>query len=238
MNSLSRLIGYASVALSILHSIFFGIPVIAQADDGAIEAVGGTIRLLNEHPSIQLIAEFVHARVAPSQVRVECVFFLRNSGPATRVNVGFPCTSHGADVDHATAFQEFHSYVDGESVSVREVADTTLSGDQFYRSWWVKDVSFRENEFKSFRNVYVAEPGMSYPNLRYFQYELATGATWAGNISIGDVVLTLEGVALDSLEYIDPEPSSRANQELRWHFKDLNPVNGSRLARIHVMWRQ
>src|SRR4051812_38716946 len=83
----------------------------ARADDGSIEAVGGHIRPMHEHPSVAMVSEFVHAHVWPESVRVECVFFLANRGRATRVEVGFPCTSGGADVTAPVPFRWFRSWV-------------------------------------------------------------------------------------------------------------------------------
>lgn len=171
-----------------------------------------------------MTAEYVHARIAGDSAEVECLFFLLNKGPATKVKVGFPCTSDGADVQSAVPFRSFRSYVDGAPVSVTVVLDTTASDAsmQHFRAWWVKDVQFEAGEFKCLREVYVAEPGFSYPNVQSFEYELSTGGTWLGPIGVGDVVITFVDVDADSVS-AQPQPSFRDARELRWHFERLDP---------------
>jgi len=45
---------------------------------------------MDEHLSVVLVSQHVHARVYRRYALVECVFFLRNDGPETAVEIGFP----------------------------------------------------------------------------------------------------------------------------------------------------
>ena len=213
-------------------------PAPARADDGAIEAVGGAVQAMRSHKTIAMESEFVHARVSPDSVRVECLFVLHNRGPATRVTIGFPCRSSGADVDHATPFRWFRSYVDGAPVQVRELPDSTLQSYGDFGSWWVKEVAFASGQTRTLRETYVAEPGMSYPNDHSFEYVLETGATWAGPIGSGDIVVTLEGIPPDSVDSANPKPTSQSPGEFRWHFTNLEPDIDSGWQTIMLIWKQ
>ena len=210
----------------------------APADDGYIRAVGGTIELLEEHPSIHLRSEFVHSWVSNDEVRVECVFFLHNDGPATAVTIGFPNHSSGADVNDNARFDSFRSYVDGVGVEVEHRIDEEHQRYGNYRSWWVKSVTFDAQETKCIRNVYAAKPGHSVPNHRSFEYVLETGYSWAGPIEVADLVVTLEGIPVDSLESVTPKRYSQSGNEIRWHLSHPGESNSSRIPGIHVGWRR
>jgi hypothetical protein len=217
----------------VVHAI---LATVVRADDGAIEAVGGAVRAMRDHPTIEMVAEYVHVRLAPGSADVECVFVLLNRGPATTVTVGFPCASGGADVTKPVPFKEFHSYVDGRPVDVRVLHDSTNQMHSEFGSWWVKDVSFAANEMKSIRNTYVAEPGISVPDYHWFEYILETGGSWAGTIRSADIVVTLNGIT--DLQAVRPTPTSRTNSELRWHFQNLEPNEESGADRIEIWWRE
>jgi hypothetical protein len=212
------------------------VPSLCNADDGAIHSVGGDIRLMQEHPTIEMTAEFVHAWVSRSEVRVECVFFLKNNGPETSVTVGFPNRSSGADVSSPTPFLNFTSYVDGESVDVVAVQDTAYSGYGDARSWLVKEVAFDSGQSRCLRETYSARPGTVVPDYNWFEYTLDTGSSWASSIGVGDIVITLDGISTNSLINIQPGASFHSSSEIRWHFADLEPTQDSGWKSIVVAW--
>lgn len=214
-----EMIRAASTALLVGLGLLVSRP--AMSDDGAIEAVGGAVRAMRNHPTIEMTAEFVHATVSADRVEVECVFWLRNRGPATHVTVGFPCESSG-DVPEATPFKEFHSYLDGHEIAVRVLPDSSRRGDSV-GSWWVKDIAFAGHETKCVRNTYVAEPGTNVDlGYRGFEYILWTGASWFGPIGIADIVITFEGGGANAATAMPP-PTARTKSELSWHFVNLEP---------------
>lgn len=210
-----------------------------RADDGAIEAVGGSLRLMDEHPSIRMVAEHVRAWVSTDSVSVECTFFMHNNGPAVTARVGFPNTSGGADVESAAPFRRFRSFIDGHEVDVKEIPDPEPHWNSYgsYRSWMVKDVAFGANQFKTMSNEYVAEAGGTSDGLRTFEYILSTGGSWKGPIGAGDIVVTLRGIHPDSLLHLDPAPTSRSGQELRWHFENLEPEFDEYFSHVSFAWR-
>ncbi len=222
------------ISLSALLSIAWA----AWADDGSIEAVSGAVRAMKPHATIEMESEFVHLRVQPNRLEAECVFVLHNHGPATRVTIGFPSRSSGADVNRATPFESFRSFVDGAPVPARELPDSSFSGAESFGSWWVKEVAFGRDQRRCVRDLYVARPGSSYPDTYWIEYVLETGATWAGPIGVADIVLTLDGVPSKSITSIDPKPTSRSDHEIRWHFENIEPDLDSGLALITLRWRK
>src|SRR5262245_46385068 len=182
----------AAVLLALLAS------AAAWADDGAIEAVGGAVRAMRAQPTVEMTAEYVHARVSPDRVRVDCVFWLHNRGPATTVTIGFPCASDG-DVDGKASFPDFRSFVDGQPTTITVLPDSIRQIHHDYGSWYVKKVSFSPNETKCVRDEYTAEPGSDVDGHYWFEYILETGATWSGSIGHCDIVVSPEGISADSM---------------------------------------
>lgn len=208
----------------------------ARADDGAIEAVGGAVRAVRPHPTIEMVSERVRAKLRADRVEVDCVFYMRNHGPATKVTVGFPCASNG-DVPGPTPFKSFHSYVDGQPVAVQVLPDSTKEIYADRGSWWVKDVSFASDQTRCLRETYVAEPGRSTDlGALSFEYILWTGATWAGPIGVADIDIQFEEPIANAAT-ATPPPTSRTKSRLKWHLTNLEPVLGSDSARIDVYWR-
>ncbi len=52
----------------------------------------------------------------------------------------------------------------------------------------------------------------------------------------GEIVVTLQGIHPDSLLYVDPTPTSRSGQELRWHFENLEPEVDESFSHISFAW--
>ena len=214
----------------------------AGGNDGAITGVGGTIKLLDEHPSISLIAEYIDARISlvDNMIEVECLFVLSNRGQADTVQIGFP-ESYGGDTG-PIPFEFFRSTVDGEEVdcSRRSSQDLSTAPEMF---WWTKRVFFDSGQTRIIRNMYRAPAGSTIgfgdspgPH-RTFSYILSTGGSWAGVVEAATVVLSVE--PCDSTwvpRNITPQPDSSGACEYVWRFQQFEP--GSIGARsIHVSWR-
>lgn len=209
----------------------------AAADDGAILAVGGNVTPIVEHTSIEMTSEYVHAWVSPESVRVECVFFLRNRGQATRVTMGFPCESEGADVSGVVPFRWFRSWVDGVPTAAPMVVDTVESAHEWARRWYVKEVEFAAGQTRCVRDEYAAELGSSVGDYSFFEYILRTGATWAGRIGVADIVVTTTRMAGMDLKNVEPAATGRDEHEVRWHFSDIEPGQAGAPRRVTVGWQ-
>lgn len=204
----------------------------ALADDGAITGVGGTIRLLDEHPSVALLGEHVHARLdlREETVEVECVFILANRGEADSILIGFP--ERCAGDAHPVPFSSFRSYIDGVEVTCARVpSDLAMPSGSLF--WWTKRVFFASGQTRVIRDVYSAEAGFSIgfgpePEVRTFDYALWTGSSWSGPIGAATVVFTVSPCdSTWSARYVSPVPTQRDKCEYRWHFSHFEPGSGA-----------
>jgi len=208
-------------------------PGYALADDAAVENVGGTIRAMKEHSAIAMVAEYVHARLGADSVRVECVFYLTNTGPATQVSVGFPEMAHG-DVLGPSRFADFRSWVDGEEVQVTPIdgpADDPIFPQM---TWWVKEMAFAAGATRVVRDRYVAPPGNVVDGSMLFEYILHTGASWAGSIGVADIVVDLDTGA--EVVRVEPAPLHRSGNQLVWHLRDFEPDTENRV--VMIQWKR
>lgn len=195
------------------------------ADDTAIKHVGGTISPMDEHPSIVLLSEHVHARVFRKYALVECVFFLRNEGPETVVEIGFP---NYVSESFNQKFEYFESFVNGRKVDIQIVENEHHSPSV----WYIKEVRFMEGEFIAIRDVYKGGFGFDTGMNEWFTYVLKTGSSWSGMIESANIVVTFEDFGTDLLTHIEPPGYELSENEVRWTFSRFEPAND-----IEVMWK-
>lgn len=206
------------------------------ADDSAVRNVGGSIKPMDGHPTVRLVAEHIHARIHRKYADVECVFFLQNNGPATTVLMGFPDISGGAvgrqsDGRH---FDFFESFVDGKKMDVSCVGPyEEIAG---YRFWWVKEVDFAEGEVRIVRDIYRGGLGSNTAGEMYFQYVLHTGSSWAGTIGSISVVFTFVDFEAHLVTSIGPIGYEKGKTEIRWAFHDYEPDPDYEV--IKVLWKE
>lgn len=209
----------------------------AMADDGAVVAVGGSVSPMAAHPSISLQSEFVHIDFRQSPAEVDCVFFLKNNGPATTVTIGFPNESSGADVSEPVPFKHFASYVDGDTAGVTLLPDAGNAHSEDKVLWYVKTVPFAAGQTRCIRNVYSGTEGGTSIGDSAFEYILWSGSTWAGAIGTADIVVTWDPkiCPIDSVSAAPPGWDYSGN-ELRWHFHEIDPHRGEDASRIRLGW--
>jgi len=201
-------------------------------------AVGGAVSPITEHPSIRLAAEFVRLDFRRSPAEVACVFFLENAGAATTATIGFPNESGGVGVHELVPFSSFVSYVDGDTTQITVVPDAERVAYEDFNAWYVKTVPFAAGQTRCVRNVYTGTRGDYSTGHSAFEYILWTGATWAGTIGVADLVVKWDPTLapFDSLS-IRPDGYHISDDEIRWHFTDLEPGHGTDAANIHLSWR-
>jgi hypothetical protein len=223
---------------TLLSTITLLVGVPAWSDDGAITGIGGRISLMDEHPGVALLAEYVHARVdlAAGTANVECVFVLSNQGGEDSVLVGFPERA-GGDTG-AQPFSSFRSFVDGQEVTCTRVKGD-LDPDPLY--WWTKKISFAAGETRVISDEYESPLGSSIGdstgNFASFEYTLWTGSSWAGRIRSASIVLTVApcGASISEAKYVRPPPLKADPCEYRWHFSEAEPGRNTP-GGIHLAW--
>ena len=225
------------VGLAIVWALL--LPAAAVSNDGAITGVGGTIEVLDEHPGIVLVGEHVHAQLlrGAGVLEVECFFVLENRGSADTVTIGFPEDS-GGDT-RPQPFLSFASFVDGSEVACDRIPSGL--GPPGSRHWWVKEVFFAPGQTRIIRNLYRAEPGHNAGDpggdLRFFEYTLGTGASWAGKIGAATVVFSVSPCDSFSVAAASPSPRERASCEVAWFFADFEPGRSGPHF-VQVVWHE
>jgi hypothetical protein len=211
----------------------------SAADDGSLETVGGAARLMKER-DVRMVSETVRARVSRERVDVDCVFVLRNEGPADTVLIGFPDGPIEPD-EHEPNLESFRSWVDGVEVKCERVMDASAGaevGDWTTASWWTKRVAFAPKAERTIRNHYRVSPAF-FPidGTGGFRYALWTGASWKGPIGSAKVVVTLQGMPLEWVTGTEPE-ARRDGRTFEWTLRNFEPgsADGSP-AHIWLGWR-
>lgn len=223
-------------------------PATAAADDGSVETVGGAVRLMSTPSSIRMVSEIVKARVGPDRVHVDCVFVMKNEGPADTVLIGFPDGSMGPYQGGGEEYEieSFRSWVDGVEVKCQRAPDAD-GIKASVGSWWTKRVAFSAGAVRRIRNRYEVSPswhpmeqGAEEPDStaghRAFRYILWTGASWKGTIGTAEIVATLDGIPLERVVTLTPE-ARRAGHAFRWTFHDFEPGSGGTPEDIELGWR-
>lgn len=212
------------------------LPNPAGADDAYVQNVGGTVKVMGEHPTIRLVAEHVRAHIHRRYADVECVFFLRNDGLADTVLIGFPDQSRPTTVERATHFEFFESFVNGRRVEVLRTAPEMGLVEEA-TIWWTKEVAFAAGETKVILDRYRGGTIVSSGGGGGFRYLLRTGSSWAGTIGSISAVFSLEDFGLEELSPLSLMGASFDGNEIRWVLHDFEPQAGSGLGELEVHWR-
>ncbi len=200
----------------------------AHANDSAVSGVGGTVRPMENHPSIRMVEEEI--RVKLPERTVETRFVFRNEGPATSVLMGFPEEGYGDIVPARTGFRYFRSSLDGRPIKTdRRVASET--NDHQYHFWWVKRVPFGRNQTRTVTNSY--QSGLAEDSLgnNWFTYVLETGAPWKGKIGKARIVVDVSGLREKWPVSFKPSGYVRQGHKVIWDLRDIEPKEN-----IHVDW--
>jgi hypothetical protein len=211
-----------------LFSLFvLGLPVLAHSNDGGLVS-GGTPRLLKGHATVSMQSEVIDIHVLKDKVRVECNFVFHNSGPATRVRMGFPDFAYGAmDPGEEEKFNVkapgaiagmtwFRSWVNGRAVPTK-----LESGSQEGEYWRTKTVSFKARGNTRVRDVY-EQPvsagiiGTGAGSIHSIQYVLHTGASWHGPIGRTVVHVLFDDPAVPPPFKVEVTDSARSAFSLDW----------------------
>lgn len=211
------------VALAMMLS-----PAPGQTDTGSVSTAGGAVGILQENPHVRMVSEVVRAKVWEHECEVECLFVLKNEGPADSVLLGFPdgLQYENNNDDPAqipdTLLSGFRAWVDG--VEAACVPMRGLQGGSYDANlWWVSRAWFPKGATRRIRHTYTvggwAEP---VAHERGFAYTLQTGASWKGLIGSAEIFVTLEDVALDRVLRTSGSPT-RSGKTYRWSLRNFEP---------------
>lgn len=175
----------------------------ALANDTWVEGAGGTIKAMDEHPSVAMKSELVEVAITESTATVHCTFVFHNDGPATRVKMGFPEGGGGdVDVTKPRGFRSFRSWVDGKPIPTKIEGFTA---DEFHWDRFrTKVVDFAAGQTRRVEVRYEQPLGMvalgASPS-KFFTYQFDTGASWKGKI--GHARLVVRFSAMKGYSFMD-----------------------------------
>jgi hypothetical protein len=202
------------------------------ADDGFLGAVGSSVVPLDSD-QIAMVAERVEATLDGDEVRVTCVFTFTNSGPATQVLMGFPEKNPDQWMGGRPELLDFTAEVDGTDLPVAFRLQATPEprdsehGGYDYRGWHAFTVPFTAGETRVVRNTYRGGLGGVSDGSQFFEYVLASGASWRG--TIGDAIVRIkwldEGDVLPDSVYAEPAGMVLEERSATWRFEDIEPSN-------------
>ncbi len=214
------------------------------ADPAAVLTSGGTVRLMDEHPSVALVSEKIVMDVGIGNTEVTVVLNFKNEGAECVAQMGFPTLNLRRD----RSFHFVHDFavdVDGEAIEVTQAAGKLklrvpvaeadgkpkLIDTEGDCTWHLFKVPFKAGESRRMRVRYDERvPYANYDTEARVPYILSTGGTWRGpigevqiEVKLGDRLnyhkLTLKG---------DGKPLEFKEQDdtLTWSAKDYNGEPG------------
>jgi len=226
MNSATRTITALSIAVTL------GGAAALYADDSAMSGTSGSVKPLQSHPSVRMVAEEVTID-NPADAHVKATFHFRNEGPALNVLMGFPAQSSGDAGDMRGKLNDFHSWIDGSPITVtnRKAPDGDEGGP--YEDWLIKTVPFGENQTRTVVDTYRGGGGEVSDGERWFTYVLTTGSNWKGPIGRARVTCNLGSLSGFSPIEISPAGYHRSGNIITWDMRDIEPTKN-----IEIRWTE
>jgi len=179
-------------------------PLRLHADATPFEAVGQTMQPRTA-TEVRLAREMVEAEVKPERIAVTADFWLRNEGPATTLDVGFPCGTE--QPPHDLRVWEGNKEL---PVTVRP-------------AWFVWPMAFATEEEKRLRVTYWQRRTWRPWTSRLFRYILHTGAAWKG--PIGQATIRVHFSQVPRVEPLWAVPSSYQfdGKTVTWELTNFEP---------------
>ncbi|MGD9494895.1 MAG: hypothetical protein AB7Y46_01170, partial [Armatimonadota bacterium] len=156
---------------------------VALADPGAVTWSGGTLRLMDEHPTISLVSETIILEPNASATRVTADLQFRNEGDACIAQMGFPTLTFPGPGYHLV--RNFSVAADGEPIEAREAEQVQpLEFGEQQRSclWHLFEVPFEAEQQRALRVSYDEAREHYMWGWIAVPYVLQTGATWRGDV--------------------------------------------------------
>ncbi len=206
---------------------------VALADPGAVTWSGGTLRLMDEHPTVSLLSETIVLEPNPNDTAVTVDLRFHNSGEACVAQMGFPTLAFWGPGYHFV--RDFAAEADGRPLPVTVAEEATISlGDRDWRCvWHLFEVPFGADADLAM-TVRYREAREHYWAMVRVPYVLATGASWQGAVrsidlqvrladrrNIGSVTLGT-GLPTDARPHREPLVVGADGPVVRWHAEDYD----------------
>jgi hypothetical protein len=242
------------ILFAALFAVMLAFPSGAGADIAPPEQPpGSNLQPGEEITQVRMLAETVLIDVragAPAgslgQARVTADFTMRNlGGSAESMAVRFPIGASDGWFNF-NELKDLQVRVDDKSVSARRITGEDPYGSSDPVAWSEFDVTFPPGEDVQVQVQYTLEASGEYPFV-WFKYILASGAGWKDSIGSADIVVRLAYPAnnqnvLPGDEYGGSTSGGSIDEnEIRWHFEDLEPTVMDNFEVVLVMpsaWKQ
>jgi hypothetical protein len=214
-------------AASLLATLLFAAG--ARADPQPMSA--GALPVPAASTTVALAREELTIDVATTAATVKAVLTLENRGPATRLDVGFPCEG---GLDPGVAGLECKTriavQVDGQRVPVK----LRKTGGGRHWMWPMRlaadsRVSLVVSYRSRLQNDRYQTPFFGMGTLHY---RLATGASWAG--PIGELEMRVD-MPTDALVHIAPPGYTREHGRVSWKLSGVEPDQDLAIT-VHPMY--
>ena len=249
--------------LCLIHfTAFLCLSTVTHADI-APEPISGGISIVvpgSSQTEIALLHNTVKMQVSPTLCKTRAFFRLRNTGKATKLEVGFPLMYEGEAAD-------FQVFIDDKLIPFKDKTKETKTpiGQPHTLRWKVWPMKFEEGAthlvearysnpitrnwsawdyYASFRHTKetgwdydLSEYGLKEPvqlsewlKIKTVEYILVTGSYWKGPIKRCRVEADIENVATDSMVGVLPSAKSFSSKKIIWEWKNVEPARNVALS--------
>ncbi len=196
---------------------------LASGDLGAVTWAGGTLRLMDDHPTISLTSEKLVLEPQPTTTLITASMEFHNHGEACTAQMGFPVL----EASRGPGYHYVESFVleaDGKPMEFAQPEQShkmKLGEREMTCKWYLFSVPFEAGQTRQMQVRY--EELRRYSGLESVSvpYVLATGATWNG--SIRDLELEIwidERLNYHSIELKgDGQPLALAARDGTWSWE-------------------
>jgi tetratricopeptide (TPR) repeat protein len=222
----------------ILFVILLAFPSAAHADIAPpAQPPGSNLQPGDEATQVRMLSETVLIEVqagAPAkslgQAHVTADFTMRNLGQAVEsMAVRFPISASDGWFNF-NELRDLQVKVDDRSVSTRRISGEDPYGSSSEVPWAEFDVDFPAGSDVQVEVRYTLEASGEYPFV-WFKYILASGAGWKDSIGSADIIVRLPYAANNQNVLLEDDEGyfgttrggSISENEIRWHYEDLEP---------------
>jgi hypothetical protein len=231
-----------SVILPVILLIGFVIFARAAADIAPNPMTGGrAIAPYEERPTdVRMVEENVDVRIFTDRIATTASFSMHNEGETVNMQVGFPLV-------YPRDLIEFHAFVNGRPVAVRDGRKEHVYGQKKVTAYWkLWDMIFHRDERCTITVEYETKP-MSSPGLRCereahaslpndvresvrrastkntVEYYLSTGKQWKGVLDRCRITFKLVGLSNAYIKEYWPKDGVVTENHIVWEYTDYEP---------------
>jgi len=218
------------------------LPPAAFADIAPDPLTGGQALYQFGHnvTDVRMVSEDVRVRIFENEIKTTAEFKMFNEGETVTMDVGFPYYYEGNFID-------FHAFVDGREVTVRDTVTVEVGRKTRPIPWKLWKVTFERETPCSIRVEYTTEPyGDAYTlvrrekctNIPYnvikearlatkkfsVSYWLETGNAWKNALDRCRIEFELVGKSADNIVSYHPKDGKLTERGVVWEYENYEPM--------------